>query len=105
MTEIYAVDTSSFARTAESPMVSHLLSAFLIIGFPTAFWMGVLELSNYLFALELSITARLVIGVMLVGVLSVVWCFALLSARETESGEKLETALEHDDPVATSELC
>src|SRR6056297_823139 len=84
MTEMYVVDSSSFARTtmAETSMVANVLSVILIIGFPTAFWMAVLEAANRLFALELSMTTRLAVAAILVVVLSVVWCFAVLSARQ-----------------------
>ena len=58
-------------------MIANLLSALLIIGFPTAFWMGALELMNHLFALDLGMTARLVTGSALVAVLSVVWSFTV----------------------------
>lgn len=104
MTDVYAVESSSFARTAESPMVSNLLSALLIVGVPTAFWMGVLELANLLFALDLSLTVRFGVGGALVTVLSVVWCFAVLSARQTEDSETREAAIERVDTAIRTEL-
>ena len=62
-----------FTRKVESSLISNLVSALLIIVFPTAFWMGVLEFTNHLSALELGVTALLDSGGALVALLSVVW--------------------------------
>ncbi len=64
-----------------------MLSALLIVGLPTAFWMGMIELVNVLFGLELSMTTRLTIGTALVSLLFMVWCFVVVSARQTRRAE------------------
>lgn len=89
MTEIYAVNSSSFdhASIEDNSLVTTMLSALLIIGLPTAFWMGVLELVNILFGLDMSITTRLTIGAGLVAVLFMVWCFVFVSARQSRRAE------------------
>lgn len=89
MTEIYAVNSSSFDQRVieENSLVTTMLSALLIIGLPTAFWMGVIELANVLFGLDLSITTRLMIGAVLVSLLFVVWCFVSVAARQSRSAE------------------
>ena len=84
-------------------MASNLLSALLIIGLPTAFWMAVLEAANVLFALGIGTTTRLVIGGGLLTVLSMVWCLTVLTDRHGKAGEKLERADERAEPPASTE--
>lgn len=105
MTDTYAVGTSPFARTstAEPSMASNTLSALLIVGLPTLFWMAMLEVANVVFGLGFGMTTRLVVGGGLVAVLSVVWCFAVLSARQTKAGDKLEKNLERIERTPPSE--
>ena len=89
MTEIYASNSSSFDQTSleDNSLVTTMLSALLIVGLPTAFWMGMIELVNVLFGLELSMTTRLTIGTALVSLLFMVWCFVVVSARQTRRAE------------------
>lgn len=89
MTEIYASNNASFDQTSieDDSLVTTMLSALLIVGLPTAFWMGMVELVNVLFGLELSLTTRLTIGTVLVSLLFMVWCFVVVSARQTRRAE------------------
>ncbi len=94
MTQIYAVNTASFDQDSieNNPLVTTMLSALLIIGLPTVFWMGVLEFANVVFALELSMTTRLTIGGVLVSLLFMIWCLVAVAARQIRH-TKIDAAL------------
>lgn len=87
MQETYAVSDPAVeaASSAESPVLSSILSAILIIGLPTAFWMGIIELANITLGMGLTSTVRFIIAGILAGLLFVVWCFITVSARQQRS--------------------
>lgn len=89
MTDIYAVGGSAFdpASPTEPTLVTTMLSALLIIGLPTAFWMGLIELVSVLFGFELGSITRVAIASVLMTLLFAVWCFVVVSARQARNAE------------------
>ena len=59
-------------ETAASPMVA-VVSFGLVVGFPTAFWLAVVELAVSLSGIEYGTFARTGAAVLLIGLLTVVW--------------------------------
>jgi hypothetical protein len=89
MTDIYVVKEHELKTKtdSESPAVSAILAAILIICLPIAFWMGIIEFANNALALGLTMTVRLVIASVLAGLLFLVWCFVVVSARQMRNQE------------------
>ena len=89
LTDIFIVNEQELkSKTdSESPAVSAILAAILIICLPTAFWMGIIEFANHALALGLTLTVRLVIASVLAGLLFLVWCFVVVSARQMRNQE------------------
>ncbi len=93
MTGIYVAKEQELKTKtdSESPAVSAILAAILIICLPTAFWMGIIEFANHALTLGLTLTVRLVIASVLAGLLFLVWCFVVVSARQMRSQETPDT--------------
>jgi hypothetical protein len=90
MTEIYADAFSAREKKANADgssetVVSTVLSALLIIGLPTTFWLVLLELVNRIFMLQLSGSVRIWVATALIGFLSLIWGFILISARQRQA--------------------
>ena len=87
----FASEDSSAAARGET-ILTTLLSALLIVGFPAAFWIAIMEFVNYVLALGLVPETRLLIATTLIGTLGLIWCFIHVSARQRNSAS-LEASL------------
>ena len=69
------------------------LSGLLIVGMPTLFWMGLLEIVNFIFAIGIDAMTRLIVAGALVAILGLIWGFITVSAQQSRSFA-LEAALD-----------
>ena len=85
MTDISAFELDSAVSRSlvdREPNTAKLLSVLLIVGFPTCFWLALLELANYALSLGITNATRLLVAGILLGFLSLIWGFAVIRARQ-----------------------
>ena len=73
--------------------LSTILGGVIVVGFPAFFWISLLELSKYVFALGISGDTRLIIASALVAMLVAIWSVILVAAHQRRSRE-LEAELQ-----------
>ena len=91
MTDISAFELESVAPCSlidQESSITTLLSVLLIVGFPTCFWLSLLELANYALSLGISNATRLMVAGMLLGFLSLIWGFVVIGARQRRTLER-----------------
>ena len=65
----------------DSYFASTLLSILLIVGFPTCFWLLLLEFANYPLSLGISNATGLAVAGTLTGLLSLIWSIIVIDKR------------------------
>jgi hypothetical protein len=60
-------------ETSLSKASSTALSFLLVVCLPTAFWMSLIELTNYLASFGMALTTRLIIASAMVAFLTLIW--------------------------------
>lgn len=90
MTELSAYEVNTVkprggavrADVQRTSAATTVLSLLLIVGLPAAFWMAVLEFANFALAIGLSNATRLTVAGTLLGLLTIIWAFFVVAARQ-----------------------
>ncbi|MFT5508137.1 MAG: hypothetical protein ACI89J_001208 [Hyphomicrobiaceae bacterium] len=91
MTDISAFELDTVASRSlvdKDSGLATLLSVLLIVGFPTCFWLALLELANYALSLGISNATRLLVTGMLLSFLGLIWGFVVISTRQRRATER-----------------
>lgn len=76
--------SDALARTTTRRGFKTFLSAAWIVGLPSIFWIALFEFSNYVLFFGITVETRVTVGLILIGLFSMVWALVSIMAHQNQ---------------------